>query len=218
MLALAAARACAGPRAVVDRSRSTGPTRRSQPPSLDELVLYELHVGTFTPEGTFDAAIAQLAGLAELGVTAIELMPVAEFPGARGWGYDGVYLNAAQSTYGGPEGLRAAGRRRARGRPRRGAGRRLQPRRRLGREGDRGVRPLLHRRYETSWGQAINYDDEHCDPVREWVCQSAEGWVRDFGLDGLRLDAIHAIFDSSPEHIVAERGAARARRRRRARW
>src|SRR3954463_8905003 len=173
-------------------------------PALEELVIYELHVGTFTRDGTFDSAIEKLAGLAELGVNAIELMPVAEFPGRRGWGYDGVYLSAAQSSYGGP-----------------GALQRLVEAahshgiavildvvyNHLGASGVKAMEafgPYFTDKYETFWGKAINYDDECSDPVREWVCQSAVGWIRDFGIDGLRLDALHAIFDSRPEHIVAE--------------
>ncbi len=172
-------------------------------PAPQELIVYELHVGTFSPEGTFDGATRHLAALAELGVTAIEIMPVAEFPGARGWGYDGVYISAAQSSYGGPEGLArlvAAAHQ---------AGMAVildVVYNHLGASGVTAMEafgPYFTGKYETPWGKAINYDDADCDPVREWVCQSAEGWVRDYGVDGLRLDAIHAIFDSSPEHIVA---------------
>jgi len=170
----------------------------------EELVLYELHVGTFSREGTFEAAIPHLRELAALGVRAIEIMPVAEFPGARGWGYDGVYLSAAQSSYGGPEGL----------------ARLVQAAHEtglavildvvynhLGASGVKAIEafgPYFTEKYETPWGRAMNYDDADCDPVREFVCQSAVGWIRDFGIDGLRLDAIHAIFDESAEHIVAE--------------
>ncbi|MDO8213063.1 malto-oligosyltrehalose trehalohydrolase [Conexibacter sp. CPCC 206217] len=170
----------------------------------DGLVLYELHVGTFTAEGTFDAAIPQLAGLAELGVTAIELMPVAEFPGHHGWGYDGVYISAAQSSYGGPEGLArlVAAAHDA------GLGVILDAvYNHLGASGVKAMEafgPYFTAKHETWWGKAINYDDEQCDPVREWVLQSAEGWVRDFGIDGLRLDAIHAIYDDSARPIVSE--------------
>jgi maltooligosyltrehalose trehalohydrolase len=172
-------------------------------PALADLVIYELHVGTFTAEGTFDAAIPYLDELAALGVSAIEIMPVAEFPGTRGWGYDGVYISAAQSSYGGPEGLRrlvAAAHR---------AGLAVildVVYNHLGASGAAALEafgPYFTEKYRTPWGKPINYDDADCDPVREWVCQSAEGWVRDFQIDGLRLDAIHAIFDSSVEHIVA---------------
>jgi maltooligosyltrehalose trehalohydrolase len=174
----------------------------ANPPTMGELVVYELHVGTFSSEGTFSGAIPCLAELAELGVTAIEVMPVAEFPGRWGWGYDGVYLSAAQSSYGGPEGFRAL----------------VSAAHQAGlavildavynHVGTSGVKalevygPYFTDVYDTPWGRAINYDQAESDPVREWVLQSAVGWVRDFGLDGLRLDAIHAIFDSSAEHIV----------------
>jgi maltooligosyltrehalose trehalohydrolase len=171
-------------------------------PSADELLIYELHTGTFSRGGTFAAAVEHLEALAELGITAIELMPVAEFPGARGWGYDGVYLSAAQSSYGGPLEL----------------GELVAEAHRIGlavildvvynhvgASGSKALTafgPYFTGKYETPWGKAINYDDEWCDPVREWVCQSAEYWIGEVGFDGLRLDAIHAIFDSSAEHIV----------------
>ncbi len=176
---------------------------RFRTPALEQLVVYELHVGTFSGEGTFDGALPYLDGLASLGVSAIEIMPVAEFPGHHGWGYDGVYLSAAQSSYGGPAALT----------------RLVEAAHRVGlavildvvynHVGASGTPaleafgPYFTGKYETFWGKALNYDDADCDPVREWVLQSAAGWVRDFGIDGLRLDAIHAIFDSSAEHIVA---------------
>ncbi|HEY8762777.1 MAG TPA: malto-oligosyltrehalose trehalohydrolase [Solirubrobacteraceae bacterium] len=169
---------------------------------LEQAVIYELHIGTFSAEGTFEGAIPYLEGLTSLGITAIEIMPVAEFPGRWGWGYDGVYLSAAQSSYGGPHALLKL----------------------IGAAHDAGLAvildvvynhvgasgtpaldaygPYFTEKYETPWGRAINYDDACCDPVREWVLQSAEGWIGDFAIDGLRLDAIHAIFDSSTEHIV----------------
>src|ERR687883_12096 len=169
----------------------------------EHAVIYELHVGTFTEEGTFEAAIEHLPKLAELGVTHVELMPVAEFPGARGWGYDGVYISAAQSTYGGPRGLHrlvdaahAAG-----------LGVILDVvYNHVGASGGGALDaygPYFTDKYSTFWGDAINYDDADSDPVREWVLQSVEGWLRDFHVDGLRLDAIHAIQDDSPEHLVA---------------
>jgi len=173
-------------------------------PALTDLVVYELHIGTFTPDGTFDAAIPHLRGLAQLGVNAIELMPVADFPGRRGWGYDGVYISCAHRAYGGPAGLQ-----------------RLIDAahaegiavvldvvyNHLGASGGRAMEtfgPYFTARYDTFWGKAMNYDDADSDPVREWVLQSATGWIGDFHLDGLRLDAVHAIFDTSPTHIVAE--------------
>ncbi len=176
---------------------------RFQTPPLEDLVIYELHVGTFSPEGTFEAAIPYLRELRELGVRAIEIMPVAEFPGHHGWGYDGVYISAAQSSYGGPPGfarlIDAAHQ----------AGLAVLldvVYNHVGASGTPALEafgPYFTAKYETFWGKALNYDDGDCDAVREWVLQSAEGWVRDFGIDGLRLDAIHAIFDSSAEHIVA---------------
>ncbi len=173
-------------------------------PTPEQLLIYELHIGTFSAEGTFEAAIGELDRLAQLGVTAIELMPVAEFPGARGWGYDGVYLSAAQSSYGGPErlsGLVAAAHAR-------GLAVILDVvYNHVGASGVTALTafgPYFTDTYETPWGKAINFDDAWCDPVREWVCQSAEYWIGEVGLDGLRLDAIHAIFDSSAEHIVAQ--------------
>jgi maltooligosyltrehalose trehalohydrolase len=194
-----------GPSRVLDPTPAGAPADGAgfRPPGLDDLVLYELHVGTFTHDGTFDAAIPHLRVLAELGVTAIELMPVAEFPGARGWGYDGVYISAAQSSYGGPEGLA----RLVRAAHECGLAVILDVvYNHLGASGVKAMEafgPYFTGRYETPWGRAINYDDADSDPVREFVLQSGTGWVRDFGIDGLRLDAIHAIFDSSPEHIVA---------------
>ena len=176
--------------------------RAFTPRPLTEQVIYELHIGTFSAEGTFAGAIPHLPALAELGITAIEILPVAEFPGTRGWGYDGVYLSAAQSSYGGPAGLQELI----------GAAHDCGLAvildvvyNHVGAEGSSALEafgPYFTHKYETPWGGAINYDDAECDPVRAWVLQSAEGWIRDFGVDGLRLDAIHAIHDSSAEHIV----------------
>jgi maltooligosyltrehalose trehalohydrolase len=167
--------------------------------ALEDLVIYELHVGTFTPEGTFAAVIPHLHDLAALGVTAIELMPVAEFPGHHGWGYDGVYISAAQSSYGGPHGLEEL----VRAAHREGLGVILDVvYNHLGASGVRALKgfgPYFGQR--TIWGPALDYTQK---PVREWVLQSAERWIRDFGIDGLRLDAIHAIADPSPEHLVEE--------------
>jgi len=172
-------------------------------PALRDSVLYELHVGTFTREGTFDAAIEHLRGLRELGVTTIELMPLAAFPGRHGWGYDGVYISAAHDPYGGPEGLQ----RFVDAAHSEGLAVLLDVvYNHVGASGVQGLEcfgPYFTSHYETPWGQAMNFDDRDSDAVREWVLQSAEQWIRDFHIDGLRLDAIHAIVDSNPEHLVA---------------
>jgi maltooligosyltrehalose trehalohydrolase len=169
-----------------------------------DLVVYELHVGCFSEEGTFDTAIPYLAGLRDLGVTAIEIMPVAAFPGERGWGYDGVYIYAPFAPYGGPAGLarlvdaaHAAG---------------LAVildcvYNHLGTSGTKAMTdfgPYFTDGHQTGWGKGINYDAARSDPVREWACQNAEMWVRDYKIDGLRLDAVHAILDEGPRHLVAE--------------
>jgi maltooligosyltrehalose trehalohydrolase len=172
-------------------------------PALRDSVLYELHVGTFTREGTFEAAIPYLRGLRELGVTTIELMPGAAFPGRHGWGYDGVYISAAHDPYGGPHGLAKL----VDAAHAEGIAVLLDVvYNHVGASGVQGLEafgPYFTSHYETPWGRAMNYDDADSDAVREWVLQSAEQWIRDFHLDGLRLDAIHAIVDSSPEHLVA---------------
>jgi maltooligosyltrehalose trehalohydrolase len=172
-----------------------------------ELVLYETHVGAFTPEGTLDAITARLSDLRALGVTAIELMPVAHFPGERGWGYDGVYPYAVQQSYGGPRALQrlvdAA----------HGAGLAVLldvVHNHLGPEGNylANYGPYFTDRYRTPWGKAVNFDGPQSDPVRQFVIDNARMWVRDFHVDGLRLDAVHAIYDLSPRHILADIQAA----------
>jgi maltooligosyltrehalose trehalohydrolase len=168
--------------------------------TADELVLYELHVGTFSEEGTFDGIVPHLRGLRGLGVTAIELMPVATFPGERGWGYDGLYTYAVHPTYGGPTGLaRLVDAAHAEG-----VGvvldvvyNHVGP----GNEALTAFGPYFTDRHETFWGDALDYAQVG---VREWAIQNAEQWVRDFHVDGLRLDAVHAIFDDSPLHVCAE--------------
>jgi maltooligosyltrehalose trehalohydrolase len=184
------------------RVLETASTSSFTPPELETSVIYELHVGTFTPEGTFAAVIPHLAGLRELGITTIELMPVAEFPGVHGWGYDGVYLSAAHSGYGGPHELqRLVDAAHAEG---------LAVvldvvYNHVGASGVQALEafgPYFTSAYETVWGKAMNYDDADCGAVREWALQSAEGWIRDFRFDGLRLDAIHAIVDGSAVHLV----------------
>ena len=193
-----------GPSRIVDPRAFSWTDPGFAPHALADLVIYELHVGTFTGEGTFDAAIEFLPGLAQLGVTAIEVMPIAEFPGRHGWGYDGVYLSAAQASYGGP----LAFQRLVDAAHANGLSVILDVvYNHVGASGNQALAafgPYFTGRYSTFWGEAINYDDEHSDPVREWVLQSAEGWVRDFHVDGLRLDAIHAIYDTGAVPIMAE--------------
>jgi maltooligosyltrehalose trehalohydrolase len=168
---------------------------------LHKAIIYELHIGTFTPEGTFDGCIKRLEHLQTLGVNAIELMPVAEYAGRRGWGYDGVDLFAPHSAYGGPEGLR----RLVEACHQRGIAVIIDAvYNHLGPEGDylADFAPYFTDRYATPWGTAINYDDADSDDVRRFVLENTEMWLRDYGCDGLRLDAVHAIIDMSPTHIL----------------
>jgi maltooligosyltrehalose trehalohydrolase len=166
-----------------------------------DAIIYELHIGTFTAEGTFDGAITRLEHLQQLGINAIEIMPVAQFPGRRGWGYDGVDLFAPHSAYGGPEGLV----RLVRACHARGIAVIVDVvYNHLGPEGDYlgAFGPYFTERYNTPWGSAFNYDGENSDEVRRFVLDNAEMWLRDYGCDGLRLDAVHAIIDTSPTHIL----------------
>jgi maltooligosyltrehalose trehalohydrolase len=171
--------------------------------SLQEYTIYELHVGTFTPEGTFDAVIPQLDELTELGITAIELMPVAQFPGARNWGYDGVYPFAVQDSYGGPEGLK----RLVNACHKLGLAVVLDVvYNHLGPEGNclTEFGPYFTDRYKTPWGAALNFDGPHSDGVRRFFIENALYWVTEFHIDALRLDAVHAIVDHSAVPFVEE--------------
>lgn len=166
-------------------------------------VLYELHVGTFSPEGTFDGVTAKLDHLVGLGIDAIELLPVAEFPGERGWGYDGVDLYAAHHAYGGPQGLR----RLVGACHERGVAVVLDVvYNHLGPDGNYLDRfgPYFTDRHHTPWGRAMNYDGPDSGPVRELVIDNTLMWMRDVGIDGVRLDAVHAIVDLSATHVVEE--------------
>jgi maltooligosyltrehalose trehalohydrolase len=170
---------------------------------LADMLIYELHIGTFTPEGTFDAVIPRLDRLGDLGVNTIELMPVASFPGWRNWGYDGVGLFAPQRTYGGPDGLR----RLVDACHARGLAVLLDVvYNHLGPEGNYLAEfgPYFTDRYQTPWGQAINYDGRDARGVRDFVIDNALYWLHEYHIDGLRLDAIHGIFDRSPVHILRE--------------
>jgi maltooligosyltrehalose trehalohydrolase len=176
--------------------------------ALEELVIYELHVGTATPAGTFEALIEGLDELKELGVTAIELMPVAAFPGRRGWGYDGVSLFAPHAAYGGPEGLR----RLVDAAHARGLAVLLDVvYNHLGPDGNylRAFSPAYFTdRHHTPWGEALNVDGPDSRPVRDFFIANTLHWAHEYHLDGLRLDATHAILDDSPTHLLAELAAA----------
>jgi maltooligosyltrehalose trehalohydrolase len=169
-------------------------------------VLYELHVGTFTPEGTFAAAIARLPELVTLGITAVELMPVAEFPGTRGWGYDGVDLWAPHHAYGGPDGLKQL----VDACHHHGLAVVLDcVYNHLGPDGNylREFGPYFTDHYRTPWGDALNLDGPDSEPVRAFLIENALGWLRDYHVDGLRLDAVHAIVDTSAIHFLEELAA-----------
>jgi maltooligosyltrehalose trehalohydrolase len=174
---------------------------------LQEHVIYELHVGTFTREGTFEAVIPLLDYLKELGITAVELMPVAQFPGGRNWGYDGVCPFAPQNSYGGPDGLK----RLIDACHARGMAIVLDVvYNHLGPEGNylHGFGPYFTDRYRTPWGDAVNFDGPDSDPVRHYFISNALYWITEYHVDALRLDAIHAIYDFSALHILRELGEA----------
>ena len=193
------------------RRRSRGPMAAWTGVSLAGQVLYELHPGTFTQPGTWTAAAAELAELARLGITVIELMPVAEFDGRFGWGYDGVDLFAPSHLYGTPDDLRAfvdrAHARRDRRHPRRG----LQPPRPVGNYLREFSPAYFTDRYENEWGDAINFDGADAGPVREFFIANAGYWIDEFHLDGLRLDATQQIFDARRATSCAEIGDRRPR-------
>lgn len=174
-----------------------------QPLPLDQYIIYELHTGTFTSEGTFEAMEQKLDYLIDLGVTAIEIMPVAQFPGNRNWGYDGVFPYAVQNSYGGAAGLQHL----------------------VDRCHQKGIAVILDvvynhlgpegnylgefgkyftDKYNTPWGGAVNLDDAWCDGMRRYIIENVLMWFRDFHLDALRLDAVHALKDFSPKHILKE--------------
>jgi malto-oligosyltrehalose trehalohydrolase len=193
-----------GPSEVIDPAAWSWNDAGWQGRTWNEAVIYELHVGTFTPRGTFRSAIEKLGHLVSLGVTAIEIMPVADFPGGRNWGYDGVLLYAPDSSYGRPEDLKAL----------------VEAAHALGLMvfldvvynhfgPDGNYLPVyapqfFTNRHKTPWGPAVNFDGEGSRAVRDFVVHNAIYWLRQFHIDGLRLDAVHAIFDDSPKHILAE--------------
>jgi maltooligosyltrehalose trehalohydrolase len=172
---------------------------------LEDYIFYELHTGTFTPDGTFDGVVSKLDYLRELGITAIELMPVAEFPGNRNWGYDGVALYAPHSSYGGPEGLK----RLVNACHQAGLAVVLDVvYNHLGPEGNylSEFGPYFTDQYRTPWGRAMNYDAAGSDGVRRFVIDNVLYWLTEYHIDALRLDAIHGIFDFSAVHILVELG------------
>ena len=171
--------------------------------ALEDYVIYELHIGTFTPGGTFESAIEKLDHLRETGITAVEIMPVAQFPGARGWGYDGVLPYAVQSTYGGPDALK-----------------RLIDAchqkglavimdvvyNHLGPEGNYlpDFMPCFSGRYKSPWGEALNYDGPHSDGMRRYMIDNALHWLAEYHIDAIRLDAVHSILDFGARHLLQE--------------
>ncbi len=191
-----------GPSAVVDSAFHWTDDSWQAPP-INEYVIYELHVGTFTPEGTFDAIIPRLPYLKKLGVTVIELLPVSQFPGSRNWGYDGVLPFAAQDSYGGPDGLR----RLVNACHNEGLAVVLDVvYNHLGPEGNylREFGPYFTTRYHTPWGDALNYDGPGSNEVRRFFIESALYWARDCHVDGFRLDAVHAIVDPTAYPFLEE--------------
>ncbi len=192
-----------GPSQVLDHSSFRWEDDHWRGISLREMVIYEVHIGTFTPEGTFDAAAARVEELLDLGVNALEIMPVAQFPGERNWGYDGVYPFSVQNSYGGPEGLK----RLVNECHRKGVAVVLDVvYNHLGHEGNylQEYGPYFTDRYLTPWGRAVNFDGAYSDGVRNFFIQNALHWFRNYHIDALRLDAVHAIFDMSARHFLAE--------------
>ena len=173
---------------------------------LPAAVLYELHVGTFSPEGTFDGAAARLGHLTDLGVDAVEIMPIASFAGTRGWGYDGVALYAPQRTYGGPDGFK----RLVDACHRAGLAVVLDVvYNHLGPAGNhlREFGPYFSDRHRTNWGEGINLDGPGSDEVRRFFVDNARMWLADYHVDGLRVDAVHALADTSATHFLEQLAA-----------
>lgn len=192
-----------GPSAVIDHGAFGWSDGAWRGVPLSDYVIYELHVGTFTDEGTFDAVVPRLGALKELGISAVELMPVGQFPGDRNWGYDGAYPFAVQNSYGGPEGLK----RLVDACHRTGLAVILDVvYNHLGPEGNylSEFGPYFTGKYQTPWGTALNFDDADCGGVRNFFIENALHWFSDYHVDALRLDAVHAIFDFGAKHILRE--------------
>jgi maltooligosyltrehalose trehalohydrolase len=192
-----------GPSRIVDHAAFPWSDAGWVAPPLASAIIYELHVGTFTPEGTFDGVVGKLDYLVDLGVTHVEIMPVAEFPGERGWGYDGVDLYAPHNAYGGPDGLK----RLVDACHRKGLATILDVvYNHLGPVGNylSQFGPYFNENYHTPWGAAVNLDGPGSDEVRRFFCDNAKMWLRDYHIDGLRLDAVHAFLDRSAVHFLEQ--------------
>lgn len=191
-----------GPSQIVDPSKFRWSDQNWAGCKLPGQVIYELHIGTFTPGGTFASAIEKLPILKQTGITLLEVMPIAEFPGRFGWGYDGTYLFAPTRLYGQPDDFR----RFVNAAHQLGIGVILDVvYNHFGPDGNYTGCFSEHyftKKYDNEWGDAINFDGPHCGPVREFVAKNAGYWIDEFHLDGLRLDATQQIFDDSPEHIL----------------
>jgi len=195
-----------GPSRVVDPQSFSWTDRAWKGRPLHDYILYELHVGTGSGEGTFEALIPLLDYLLELGITALELMPVAQFPGERNWGYDGVYPFAPQNSYGGPVGLKKL----VDACHARGLAVVLDVvYNHLGPEGNylHGFAPYFTDRYRTPWGEAVNFDGPDSDEVRRYFLDNALYWLCEYHLDALRIDAVHGIYDFSARHFLEELAA-----------
>ncbi len=192
-----------GPSQVIDRDSFRWDDGNWRGLNIADMIMYEIHTGTFTPEGTFEAIIPRLDQILDLGINTIELMPVAQFPGQRNWGYDGTFPYAPQNCYGGPDGLR----RLINECHRKGISVILDVvYNHLGPEGnylwDYG--PYFTDKYRTPWGNALNFDGAYSDEVRNFFIENALYWFREYHVDALRLDAVHAIYDFSAKHFLAE--------------
>ncbi|MCK8492389.1 malto-oligosyltrehalose trehalohydrolase [Spirosoma sp. RP8] len=192
-----------GPSQAIDTSQFAWTDAEWNNLPLEDYLLYELHTGTFTPEGTFAGIEAKLDYFVELGVNAIEIMPVAQFPGTRNWGYDGVSPYAVQNSYGGPAGLQQL----VDACHRKGLAVVLDVvYNHIGPEGNylTDYGPYFTNKHRTPWGDALNFDDDYSDSVRRYFIENVLMWFRDFHIDALRLDAVHAIRDESALHILRE--------------
>ncbi|WP_254448499.1 alpha-amylase family glycosyl hydrolase [Spirosoma rhododendri] len=192
-----------GPSLAYDPTVFNWTDEKWQNPALDNYLFYELHTGTFTPEGTFAGVAARLDHFVELGINAVELMPIAQFPGDRNWGYDGVCPFAAQHSYGGARGLQQL----VDACHARGLAVVLDVvYNHMGPEGNyfSSYGPYFTSRHRTPWGDAINFDGSGSEGVRQYVLENVLMWFRDFHIDALRLDAVHAIRDDSESHILRD--------------